>query len=207
MPTKTKSRRSSPQRSAASPLADAQAEVLARFDRLIKDKLSGLIGKSLMSRLRSDLAIVSNTNRGVVVHAGLKHRGIMTVERIRKEKPIVGVLANSFTLIDPVTLRELKPGAYVVRLRAIGSRMAFDFFDEKGFPSFSTIADPTDGTSANQDPKNPVNGLADADFDWPWEDDSLSPPPDWGTSGRLCLSFLIWKHCWTWDWPDIHWPW
>lgn len=205
MPTKSKRARPAPQHSPAANLAVAQADVLAHFDRLIKDSLGPLLGKSNLARVRADLAMVTSVGRGVVVHAGLKPKGAMTVERIAKEKPIVGVLANSFPLLDPASLRELKPGVYVVRLRFVGNGcMAFDFFSQKSQPDFSVPAEPT--TVARQQGTGPMFGI-DADLDFPWDPDSLFPPPDWGTSGRLCLSFLVWKHCWSWDWPDIEWPW
>jgi hypothetical protein len=205
MPTKPKRTRSAPQRSPMSNLAGAQADVLAHFDRLIVDSLGPLLGKANLARVRGDIAIVTNVAKGVVVHAGIKPKGAMTDELIAKEMPIVGVLANSFPLLDPASLRELKPGAYVVRLRSLGGgAMAFDFFSKTSQPDFSVPASPTN--QARQSGTGPTYGI-DADLDFPWDPDSMYPPPDWGTSGRLCLSFLYWRHCWSWDWPEIRWPW
>jgi hypothetical protein len=206
MPTKPKPSRPAAGRSRPSPLAAAQADVLARFDRMITESLGPLLGKAGLARVRRDLAIATSVGGGVVVHAGLKPKGAMTLERIAKEKPIVGVLANSIPLVDPVSLVALQPGAYVVRLRAVGEHaMAFDFFTERSRPVLSTLAEPTRAVPTGR--TTPFYGLIDVDLDFPWDPDGMIPPPDDGTSGKLCFSFLIWKHCWRWDWPDIDWHW
>jgi hypothetical protein len=205
MPTKPKRPRSAPRHSQSSPLAHAQADVLAQFNRLITSSLGPLLGKAGLAGVRRDLAIVSSVGGGVVVHAGLKPKGAMTLERIARERPIVGVLATSLPLIDPVSLTALKPGAYVVRLRSVGELgMAFDFFTEKSRPAYSTYAGPT--RPVPLDRKASLAGLIDGDIEAPWNPDSFSPPDD-GTSGKLCISFYIWEHCWRWDWPVIRWPW
>ena len=206
MPTKAKRPRYVPRRSPPSALADAQADVLAQFDRLITDSLGPLLGKSTLSKLRSDPAIVSRFGGGVVVHAAVRSKGAMTLERIKKEKPIVGVVANSLPLIDPFSLTELKPGAYVVRLRRVGkTTMAFDFFTEKSRPVYSARAEPTNPIPV--DPKAPISAAkVDVDIILPWDPDDLFPPTN-GTDGQFCLSLFSWSHCWNWNWPDIRWPW
>lgn len=205
MPTTPKRPRSVAKRSQSAPLAEAQAELLAQFDRLITDSLGPLLGKARLAAVRRDLAIATSVGGGVVVHAGVKSKGTMTLHRIAKEKPIVGVLANTIPLIDPVTLATLKPGAYVVRIRPLGrDAVVFDYFTEKSGPVFSAVGEPTKPVPTDR--TAPLLGLADVDVDLPWDPDSLSPPED-DTRGLFCMSILHWKKCWHWDWPDIDWPW
>ena len=190
----------------ANSLAAAQSEVLKEFDRVVDERLGALLGRGNRKRLRSDLAIATQLGKGVVVHAGVQSKTPMTIERIRREKPIVGAMASTLPLIDPVSLTALAPGAYVVRMRALGvDKFAFDFFPGKGKPVFSGVADVA--RQIGPDYTGTLGNLADVEIELPWDPDGMFPPETDDLHGQFCISFLRWKHCWSWDWPDIDWPW
>ena len=187
-------------------LADAHADVLREFDRVVDERLGAMLGRGNRKRLRSDLAIATKLGKGVVVHAGVQSKAPMTIQRIRREKPIVGVMANTVPLIDPVSLTALAPGAYVVRMRAVGEdRFVFDFFPGKGKPVFSGVTEVA--RQIGPDYTGSLGNLADVEIELPWDPDGMLPPETDDLHGRFCISFLKWKHCWSWDWPDIDWPW
>jgi len=206
MPPRPKRFRPATRRSQSSPLVEAHADVRAQFDRLVTNGLGPLLSNARVARLRHDPAVVSSFGGGVVVHAAVKLKGPLTLDRIKRERPILGVVVNSLPLIEPFSLRELKPGAYVVRVRKVGTTsMAFDYFTEKGRPAFSARAEPTKPIPMN--PKEPIAAAAlDVDIILPWDPDDLWPPTN-STNGKFCLSLFSWSHCWEWNWPSIRWPW
>ena len=193
-------------RSHSSALAGSHSDARAQFDRLVTSSLASLLGKARLTELRRHPAVVSSLGDGVVVHSAVSFRGPMTLERISKEKPIIGVVANSIPLRDPGSLTELKPGAYVVRLRRIGkTSVAFDFFSGRSDPDHSVHAHPTQSTATGLDIPLGGSWKIDVDITLPWDPDSFSPPD--GTEGKFCLSLFSWGHCWDWAWPKIKWPW
>jgi hypothetical protein len=200
MPARLKGLRSA-SRSQSS--ARGQSDVRARFDELVP-----LLGKAGLAELRRHPVIVSSLGDGVVVHAAVRQKRPLTLARIAKEKPIVGVIANSIPLREPNSLAVLKPGAYVVRVRRAGkTAVAFDYFAERSAPALSGHARPlqpipTDAALTI----GSGNWKADVDITLPWDPDSFDPPD--GSEGKFCLSLFAWSHCWDWDWPKLpKWLW
>jgi hypothetical protein len=153
------------------------------FHDTVQSKLKPILGAEGLRRLDKDLAIATAAGGGVVVHAPLRFKGVPTLNSLEREGPFVGVLINTIPLYDPVTLKALEPGAYVVGVRRIGhGQVAFDFYGKPGAPSFFDIFD--------------------LDIDLGGKD-SFFPP---GTI-QICVSFLHWKKCWVIDLPDIRIPW
>jgi hypothetical protein len=186
------------------PLAIAQAATIDQFAKLVRRDLAPVLGAAGLRQVRFDTAIATTVGGGVVAYAGMRSPRPMTLDRIRKESPVVAVLANSIPLIDRVALRALPPGVYALRLRPLGGdSMAFDFLAAKGHPAFSTGA--TTVVARQQGGSNePITKGIDIDFGWPGPGgDPLWPPPE---NGFMCISYGDWKKCWHWGWPEINWP-
>jgi hypothetical protein len=169
------------------------------FHDTVQSKLKPILGAEGLRRLDKDLAIATAAGGGVVVHAPLRFKGVPTLNSLEREGPFVGVLINTNPLYDPVTLKALEPGAYVVGVRRIGhGQVAFDFYGKPGAPSFSTVAKET----SPPDDGRFFFDIFDLDIDLGGKD-SFFPP---GTI-QICVSFLHWKKCWVIDLPDIRIPW
>jgi hypothetical protein len=209
MPTKPKRSRAAPRHSPSSSLGGAHDQVVAEFHRLVTTSLGPLLDKYALGKLRHDPVVVSHLGDGVVAHAAVRSKKALTFDRIKKDKPTIGVVVNSIPLIDPSTLTELRPGAYVVRLRRVGrSAVAFDFFADKSGPAHSVGANPKGPMpmNANESIGGSIAGI-DCDIQLPWDPDDLLPPTN-GTDGKFCLSLWSWSHCWSWNWPKLpKWPW
>ena len=186
-------------------LVGTQDHAREAFAALVKKDLGSVLGKSGLRRLRVDTMFFAPVGGGVIAHASFKPRHPVTIANLTRHSPIVTVQLNTIPLVDPVTRSTLEPGVYLVRLRPVGGgRFALDYLLGKDPPVFSTTAYP----KARQTGDGGVEEDAlDGSIEWPTgdtiPDDSLRPP---GEPGKICLSIYGFYHCWTWEWPDWHWP-
>ncbi len=182
-------------------LAAAQSGTMREFERLTRERLGPLLGPKGLRRVDFSTAISTVVGGGLIVHAGIRHKKPMTVERVRKEAPAVGILANTIPLIDPVSRTALPAGVWVVRLRPLrGGAMAFDFHAGKE-PAFGVRAEAIAARQSGD--QAAITHFIDIELDFPSDaTDRLLPPGE----GYACVSFLVWKSCWFWSWPEIHWP-
>jgi len=177
-------------------IASAQEQAMQAFEKMVHRAMVPVLGPAGVKKIQREAAIITTMRRCVAVYAPLRERGKLTPERIRREKPKVAVLATMVPLLDPVTLQTVSPGVYAVGLRWVGGKdIAFDLYGEKGRPTISTLAQTKDAGADD----GSILGF-DIDITLP-DIDSIFPPPN----GRFCISFLHWKKCWNWDWPE--WPW
>jgi len=188
--------------SSSSPVAVAQSQALATFEKTVRNELKSVLGADGLKRLRTDVAITTSVRGGVIIHSPLRRPPGFDAKRLRRKSEIAAVIVNTVPLIDMVTLNSLEPGAYAWAVRRVrGEIFAFDFFNTRGAPALTTMArnnEPgTDaGTDAGTDPFIDVDITGDGP-------DSLVPPGE----VLICLSLMKWLTCFYITKPTLPWPW
>jgi hypothetical protein len=183
-------------------LLNKHSDSLSTCQELIKP-LSAVLESDGICKLPIDNTIFTRLETGLIFHTPVPLRENLTKKDLGGQIQTVGVFINTMPLIDPISRRQLEPGAFVIRLRPFLQRgFAFDFIDENNNNMFSVLASPTEPGGYEALPDEPTSlPLKVGGFNVSVGQKVCVDTISGGTHGPhcyrdLCVSFLKWKACW-----------